>query len=261
MRQIFFIFLVVIWLAPLCWAEEQIPLKEQKARDSYSLGYDFGNNLKRQGVDVNPDVLLSAVREGLEGKKPALSPEEIRDTLLQLRKKLMVLQDRRYRELSTKNLEEGRAFLEANKTKEGIHTLPSGLQYKVLREGEGPIPKATDTVTINYRGTLIDGKEFDSSYVRGKPLTAHVFGVIDGWTEALQLMKVGSKWQLFIPPDLAYGDRQYNRIQPNSTLIFEIELLSIGDRSDSEATEMPAAEEPASNLPHEDNNPNTSSGQ
>jgi FKBP-type peptidyl-prolyl cis-trans isomerase FklB len=249
MRQIFFIFLVVIWLAPLCWAEEQIPLKEQKARDSYSLGYDFGNNLKRQGVDVNPDVLLSAVREGLEGKKPALSPEEIRDTLLQLRKKLMVLQDRRYRELSTKNLEEGRAFLEANKIKEGVRTLPSGLQYKVLREGEGPIPKATNTVTINYRGTLIDGKEFDSSYAHGKPLTAHVFGVIDGWTEALQLMKVGSKWQIFVPPDLAYGDRQYNLIQPNSTLIFELELISIENSSASEKSE------PASTTEEPDINP------
>jgi FKBP-type peptidyl-prolyl cis-trans isomerase FklB len=249
MRQIFLIFLVVTLLAPLCRAEEKTPLNEQKAKESYSLGYDFGDNLKRQGIEIDVDVLISAVTDGLEGKKPALNPEEIRDTLLQLRKKLMVLQDRRYRELAAKNLKEGRAFLEANKTKEGVHTLPSGLQYKVLREGDGPIPKATDTVTINYRGTLTDGKEFDSSYVRGKPMTVHVFGVIDGWTEALQLMKVGSKWQLFIPPDLAYGDRQYNRIQPNSTLIFEIELLSIAseaiepDDEGSDGSPMPKSDE------------------
>jgi FKBP-type peptidyl-prolyl cis-trans isomerase FklB len=237
MRQLFLILLGVTLLVQLCRAEEQVPLKEQKAKDSYSLGYEFGNNLKRQGTEVDVDVLISAIKDGLDGKKPVLSPDDVRDTLIQLRKKLMVLQDRRHRELSAKNMEEGKAFLEANKTKEGVHTLPSGLQYKVLREGEGAIPKATDSVTVNYRGTLVDGEEFDSSYVRGKPITVHVFGVIDGWTEALQLMKVGSKWQLFIPPDLAYGDRQYNRIQPNSTLIFEIELLSIRERPTYGATE------------------------
>jgi FKBP-type peptidyl-prolyl cis-trans isomerase FklB len=233
MRQISLILFAIFLLVSFCRAEEKIPLQDQKARDSYSLGYDFGGNLKRQGVEIDMDVLLLAVREGLEGKTPAMSTEEIRDTILQLRKKLIILQDKRYRELASKNLAEGNAFLEANKTKEGVQTLPSGLQYKVLREGEGPIPKATDTVTINYRGILIDGTEFDSSYARGKPITTHVYGVIDGWTEALQLMKVGSKWQLFVPPDLAYGDHQYNRIPPNSTLIFELELINIAP----EATE------------------------
>jgi FKBP-type peptidyl-prolyl cis-trans isomerase FklB len=227
MRQISLIFFAIILLCSFCRAEEKIPLQDQKTRDSYSLGYDFGGNLKRQGVEIDVDVLLSAVREGLEGKTPAMSSEEIRDTILQLRRKLIILQDKRYRELAAKNLEEGKAFLEANKAKEGVRILPSGLQYKVLQEGDGPIPKVTDTVTINYRGTLIDGKEFDSSYALGKPMTTHVFGVIDGWTEALQLMKVGSKWQIFVPPDLAYGDRQYNRIPPNSTLIFELELINI----------------------------------
>jgi len=259
MRQILFIFLVVTLLAPLCRAEEQLSLKEQKAKDSYSLGYEFGDNLKRQGAEIDIGVLISAIKDALDGKKPVLSPEEIRDTLMQVRKKSTVLQDRRYRELSAKNLNEGKAFLDENKTKEGVHILPSGLQYKVLREGEGPTPKATDIVTFHYRGTMIDGKEFDSSYARGKPSTVHVFGVIEGWTEALQLMKVGSKWQIFVPPDLAYGDRQYNRIQPNSALIFELELLSIGDSSDSKAIEPPAAGEPADNLPHEDNGRNPAS--
>jgi FKBP-type peptidyl-prolyl cis-trans isomerase FklB len=238
MRQIFFVFLVVTLLAPLCRAEEQLPLKEQKVKDSYSLGYEFGDNLKRQGAEIDLEVLISAIKDGLDGKKPVLSPEEIRDTLIQVRKKLMVLQDRRYRELSAKNIEEGKAFLEANKTKEGVHILPSGLQYKVLRDGEGPTPKATDIVTFHYRGTMIDGNEFDSSYARGKPSTVHVFGVIEGWTEALQLMKVGSKWQIFVPPALAYGDRQFGHIPPNSTLIFEIELLSIGESQTPGASEL-----------------------
>ncbi|OGW40785.1 MAG: hypothetical protein A2Y97_03810 [Nitrospirae bacterium RBG_13_39_12] len=259
MRRTFLIILGVTLLLSVCWAEEQVPPQEQKARDSYSLGYDFGNNLKRQGVDVDPDVLLSAVREGLEGKKPALSPEEIRDTLLQLRKNLMVLQDRRFRELAAKNMEQGKAFLEANKAKEGVKVLPSGLQYKVMKEGEGPIPKATDSVTLHYRGTLIDGKEFDSSYSRGEPATLNLVGVIKGWQEALQLMKTGSKWQIFVPADLAYGQRQFGRIPPNSALIFELELLSIGDSSDSKAIETPAAGEPADNLPHEDNGRNPAS--
>ncbi len=229
MRRLFAIFLGVTLILPFCWAEGQVPPGDLKAKESYSLGYEFGGNLKRQGVEIDVNVLLSAVREGLEGRKSALSPEEIRDILVQLRKKLMVLQDKRFREHAGKNLEEGKAFLEANKTREGVKTLTSGLQYKVLQEGNGPFPKPTDSVTLHYHGTLIDGKEFDSSYRRGEPATLNLDGVIKGWNEALQLMKQGSKWEIFVPTDLAYGRRQFGRIPPNSTLIFEVELLSIGD--------------------------------
>jgi FKBP-type peptidyl-prolyl cis-trans isomerase FklB len=139
----------------------------------------------------------------------------------------MAARQKEMQELADKNLSEGKAFLEANRKKEGVKTLSSGLQYKVLAEGSGKTPKATDEVTVNYRGTLIDGTEFDSSYGRGKPLTVKVNGVIRGWSEALQLMKAGSRWQLFIPPDLAYGERVMGRIPPNSTLIFEVELISV----------------------------------
>lgn len=213
------------------WAEEPI-LKDQKTRDSYSLGYEFGENLRNQGLDMNVDTLLTAVREALEGKKPALTPEEIRDTMQQLRKKMLTKQEQRTRESAIKTAEEGRAFLTANKLKEGVTTLPSGLQYKVLRDGNGPSPQATDAVKVHYRGTLVNGAEFDSSYRRDEPTTVNVNGVIRGWTEALQMMKTGSKWQLFVPAELAYGKRQFGRIPPNSMLIFEVELLSIEHKSD-----------------------------
>ena len=129
--------------------------------------------------------------------------------------------------MAAKNLEDSKKFLAENQKKEGIKTLPSGLQYKVIAEGSGKMPKPTDDVTLHYRGTLIDGTEFDSSYQRGEPATFKVDGIIKGWTEALQLMKEGSKWQLFIPPELGYGNRSMSRIPPNSTLIFEVELISV----------------------------------
>ncbi len=227
MGRLFGIFLGVTLLCSICWAGEEVSPGNQKTKDSYSLGYEFGGGLKRQGVEIDVEVLLSAVREGLEGRKPAFSPEDIRNTLLQLRRNLMVLQDKRFREFSARNLEEGKAFLEANKTKEGVKTLPSGLQYRALQEGSGPIPNEMDSVTLHYRGKLIDGTEFDSSYARGEPVNLSLVGVIKGWKEALSLMKAGSKWEIFVPSDLAYGKRQSLRIPPNSTLIFEIDLLSI----------------------------------
>ena len=222
MKYFLIILLGIGSIFSVCHAEEKLELKDQKAKDSYGLGYDFGANLKRQGVEIDVDVLFSAVRDALEGKKPVLSSEEIRDTLLQLRKRVIVLQDRRFRERAAENLEEGKAFLALNKTKEGVKTLPSGLQYKVLAEGSGKTPKETDNVTVNYRGTLIDGTEFDGSYKRDKPETFRVNGVIPGWTEALQLMKVGTKAELAIPPELAYGS---NGPLANQVLLFDVELL------------------------------------
>jgi FKBP-type peptidyl-prolyl cis-trans isomerase FklB len=228
MKQLLSVFIVsVTFMLPFCQAQEQVLLKEQKAKDSYSLGYDFGANLKRQGVEVDPSVLLSAIRDGLESKMPALDSKEIGDNLLQMRKKLMIRQDQRYREFAARNLEEGKAFLEANKMKEGINVLHSGLQYKILKNGTGRTPKPSDSVTVHYRGNLIDGKEFDSSYDRGKPTILSLGGMMKGWQEALTRMQTGSKWQIFVPSDLAYGKRQSSRIPPNSALVFEIELLDI----------------------------------
>jgi len=209
-------------------AEEKPVLKEQKDKISYSIGMNIGNNLKKQAIDVNPDALVSGIKDALSGGKALMTEQEVNDTLMAFQKEMASKQTERLKELGEKNKKEGEAFLAENKKKEGVITLPSGLQYKVIKEGTGETPKLTDTVTTNYRGTLIDGTEFDNSYRREQPATFPVKGVIAGWTEALQLMKVGSKWQLFTPSNLAYGERGAGRdIGPNTTLIFEVELLSI----------------------------------
>ena len=209
-------------------AEEKLVLKEQKDKISYSIGMNIGNNLKKQAIDVNPDALVSGIKDALSGGKALMTEQEVNDTLMAFQKEMASKQSERLKELGEKNKKEGEAFLAENKKKEGVITLPSGLQYKVIKEGTGETPKLTDTVTTNYRGTLIDGTEFDSSYRREQPATFPVKGVIAGWTEALQLMKVGSKWQLFTPSNLAYGERGAGRdIGPNATLIFDVELLSI----------------------------------
>ncbi len=227
--RISIIILSIFLLFSVCRADEQQQPDNVKFRESYSLGYEFGASVKRQEIEVDIDVLLSAARDALEGRKPALSAEEIRDALKDLRRKVTVAQQLRQQKRVAKNLEEGKAFLEANKTKEGVKTLPSGLQYMVLLEGSGPIPKATDMVKVHYRGTLINGTEFDSSYSHGEPMIIHADGMMRGWTEALQLMKVGSKWKIFVPTELAYAERPFGRIPPNSALIFEIELLDAGE--------------------------------
>ena len=214
-------------LLSFCTPEKKMELKNDKAKESYSVGYQFGQNLKKMEADLDAEVLAAAIRDGLSGKESRLSDEEMRAALTNLREKTVAAMQASMKEQAQKNLTEGEKFLAENKTKEGVKTTDSGLQYKVLEEGEGPSPKAGDTVTVHYRGTLVDGTEFDSSYQRGEPATFPLKGVIPGWTEALQLMKKGSKWVLFIPSDLAYGERGAgNRIPPNSTLIFEVELIS-----------------------------------
>lgn len=229
MGRVSIIVLGIFLLFSVCRADER-PLHDNvKYRESYSLGYEFGASVKRQEIEVDVDVLLSAAREALEGRKPSLGPEEIRDALKDLRRKVIVAQELHNRDRAAKNLEKGRAFLETNRTKEGIKTLPSGVQYMILSEGSGPMPKATDMVKVHYRGTFIDGTEFDSSYSHGEPMIIHANGMMRGWTEALQLMKVGSKWKIFVPTELAYAERQFGRIPPNSALIFEIELLAAGE--------------------------------
>ena len=188
----------------------------------------MGTNLHRQSVDVDPAILMQGLKDGMAGNKPLLTDEEARAVLMQLQEEMRKKQAAQAQQAGQTNKTEGEAFLAANQTKEGVVTLPSGLQYKILKQGTGPKPSASDSVVCNYRGTLINGTEFDSSYKRGEPATFPVGQVIKGWTEALQLMPVGSKWQLFIPSGLAYGEHGAGAdIGPNSTLIFEVELLSI----------------------------------
>jgi FKBP-type peptidyl-prolyl cis-trans isomerase FklB len=228
MKYFLITLLSVAFLFSVCYADEKLDLKDQKDKESYSLGYQFGQNLKSQGVHINLDIYTSGIRDALGGKASLMSQEEIRATIGELQKRVMAARQKELKEEAEKNLAESKAFLEENKEKDGIKTLPSGLQYKILTEGSGKTPKATDTVTVHYRGTLISGTEFDNSYKRGQPVTFQVNGVIRGWNEALQLMKGGSKWQLFIPPELAYGERAAGpQIPPNSTLIFEVELISV----------------------------------
>jgi FKBP-type peptidyl-prolyl cis-trans isomerase FklB len=210
------------------YGEETSPLKTQKDKVSYSIGTDIGNNLKKQSIDIDPDIVAKGVKDAYTGGKPLMSESEIRETMEAFRKEMMAKLQERQKTLSEKNKKEGEAFLAENAKKEGVKTLPSGLQYKVITEGTGKTPQATDTVSVNYKGTLIDGTEFDSSYRRGQPATFPVKGVIPGWTEALQLMKEGAKWQLFIPSKLGYGEvGAGSQIGPNATLIFEVELISI----------------------------------
>ena len=228
----------------------------QKDKVSYALGMNIasslGANLKRQGVEINTDVLVQALKDGLSGGKTKMTEEEARATLMQLQAELQSKQEEKMKLATENNKKEGDAFLAANKTKPGVVTLPSGLQYKIVKAGTGPKPAATDTVVCNYRGTLIDGKEFDSSYKRGEPATFPVSGVIKGWTEALQLMPVGSKWELYIPPDLAYGARGAGAdIGPNATLLFEVELLSIQGKEAPQGQPQPSASPSPSPTPAE----------
>jgi FKBP-type peptidyl-prolyl cis-trans isomerase FklB len=220
--------IATISLASICLAQDNPQLKDQKDKASYSIGYDIGSTFKKQNIDLNMDALMSGMKEGLAGKEGMLSKEEREKTLEAFQKEMMEKQVAASKEAATKNAAEGEKFLAENKNKEGVKTTASGLQYKVLKEGSGPSPKETDTVVTNYKGTLLDGTEFDSSYKRNEPATFPVNRVIKGWTEALQLMKPGAKYQLFIPAALAYGERGAGRdIGPNSTLIFEVELVSI----------------------------------
>jgi FKBP-type peptidyl-prolyl cis-trans isomerase len=225
-----------------------LTLKTPKEKASYALGMKIGGDLRRQGVSesLDPAIAARGLKDALAGTKPLLTEDEERALLTQLQNEVRDKQQAKAHETGTAARKEGEAFLAANKNKEGVVTLPSGMQYKILTAGTGPKPTPSDKVTCNYRGTLINGKEFDSSYKRGEPASFPVNGVIKGWTEALQLMPVGSKWQLFIPPDMAYGDRGAGSdIGPGETLIFEVELLSIGDQKNPAGDQKnPAADQP-----------------
>ena len=221
----------ILFLVSQVSAEENLVLKNQKDKVSYIIGMEMGKNFKQQSIDIDPDILTRGIKDVFSGGKPLLTEEEVQEMMVTFQKEMMAKQEELAKKLGEKNKKEGEAFLAENKKKEGVKTLPSGLQYKVVKAGTGKKPKLTDTVTTHYRGTLIDGTEFDSSYRRGQPVSFPVAGVIPGWTEALQLMEEGAKWQLFIPPNLAYGERGGGRdIGPNATLIFEIELISIQEK-------------------------------
>ncbi len=206
----------------------QPELKTDKEKGSYAVGLNIGNSVKQQAVEIDLPSLLRGIKDAATGAKPALTDAEIEAALKTMQAQANQKRDAELQKLGEANMKEGEAFLAANKAKDGVVALPSGLQYKILTAGTGAKPAASDTVVCNYRGTFINGTEFDSSYKRGKPAEFPVGGVIKGWTEALQLMPVGSKWQLFIPSDLAYGSRGAGgAIGPNQTLVFEVELMSI----------------------------------
>jgi FKBP-type peptidyl-prolyl cis-trans isomerase FklB len=213
-------------------AQDSAILKTQRDKVSYSMGLDIGRMLKMQNVDVDLELVTRGFKDAYTGNQSLLTDEEMQEVLTNFKKEFIAKQQELAKQQGEKNKKEGEIFLETNKKKEGVQTLPSGLQYKVLKAGAGKKPTATDTVTVHYRGTLIDGKEFDSSYRRGKPATFPVNGVIPGWTEALPLMEEGAKWELFIPSNLAYGERSAGGdIGPNATLIFEVELISIEQKN------------------------------
>jgi FKBP-type peptidyl-prolyl cis-trans isomerase len=204
-----------------------LTLKTDKDKLSYAVGMNIGRSIHSQSMEIDPAILLRGLKDEMAGKT-VMTDMEAHNTLMQAQQEAKKKADETRQASMEPNKKAGDAFLAANKTKEGVVTLPSGLQYKILKEGTGPKPTPADSVVCNYRGTLIDGKEFDSSYKRGQPATFPVGQVIKGWTEALQLMPVGSKWELFVPPDLAYGDRGAGPdIGPGATLIFEVELISI----------------------------------
>ena len=206
---------------------KNVSLKNDEDKFSYIIGQNIGNGLKNQGLTVDPDILAYAIKDVMKGQPSKVTPQEMQQIMGKMQAKMMEKQMGAAKE----NKSKADKFLAENKSKSGIQTTKSGLEYQILQEGKGPSPKVTDVVKVQYRGTLLDGSEFDSSYKRGTPAEFPVGGVIKGWTEALQLMKVGSKWKLWIPPDIAYGESGRPGIPPNSLLTFEVELVSISPPS------------------------------
>ncbi len=259
------IYLALLALTSTGFAQGTTDLKTEKDKVSYSIGLDIGSTFKKQDMDINLDVLMAGLKDAVDGKKPAMTDDEVKATMAAYSKSMMEKQATKAKEESGKNKAVGEKFLAENKTKEGVKVLPVkvpaepgdaaagekektvDLQYKVLKEGSGASPKETDTVVVQYKGTLIDGKEFDSSYKRNEPATFPVNRVIKGWTEGLQLMKPGAKYQFFIPSELGYGERGAGQdIGPNETLIFEVELVSIkAPEAAAPAPGMPPAGKPA----------------
>jgi FKBP-type peptidyl-prolyl cis-trans isomerase len=236
--------------APAAGAQQTAPaatpnipgLPTKKDQVSYAIGMNVGKGLHRESIDVDPNVILQGLKDAMSGAKPMMTDEQAQQTLTQLQSEVREQEEVKRKQQAVTNQQAGEKFLAENKTKPGVIALPSGLQYKIIKQGTGPKPTITDVVTCNYKGTLIDGKEFDSSYKRGEPATFPVRGVIKGWTEALQLMPVGSKFELYLPPDLAYGEHGAGAdIGPNETLVFEVELLSIKPAESGQPSGEPTA--------------------
>jgi FKBP-type peptidyl-prolyl cis-trans isomerase FklB len=225
MKKFIFGTVVSLGLASVVMAEGTNLLSDEKSRVSYAIGMMLGHNWQQQGLDVDPEIAASAIKAIQSGGTTLLTQEEMQQTLTSFQQEFRAKQQQKRAAEGVKNKADGDAFLAANKKNSGVQSLPDGLQYMVITKGSGAMPAPTYTVTVNYRGTLIDGTEFDSSYKRGQPAQFPVGGVIRGWTEALEKMPVGSKWKLFIPSELAYGEQGRPSIPPNSVLIFEVELL------------------------------------
>jgi len=222
------LFLVVAFLVATCYAAYGQALKTDKEKASYAVGAQMGAEMRHYRMDLDPDVVAKGFKDAYSGGQLLLNESQLAEIMNGVSKTMASRSAQVMKEDEERNKQEGEAFLAQNAKKQGVITLASGLQYKILKAGTGPTPRLTDTVVVNYRGTFIDGSEFDSSYRRGEPAVFRVNAVIKGWTEALQMMHVGAKWELYIPPRLAYGERGAPpAIEPNSTLIFEVELLAI----------------------------------
>ena len=220
-------FALVVIFVVTGFAQKKKPVS-QKEKVSYSIGVNIGKNMQMQEIEIDQSQLIQGLKDGLSNAKTALTDKEMEETMKSFQEVMMNKMNAKQKVEGEKNMKVGQVFLAENKKKEGVVTLPSGLQYKIITQGNGPKPSLNQTVRCHYRGTLVDGREFDSSYERGEPTEFPVSGVIKGWTEALQLMPTGSKWQLFIPSDLAYGPNgACQTIGPNATLIFDIELIAI----------------------------------
>jgi FKBP-type peptidyl-prolyl cis-trans isomerase FklB len=213
----------LLFFAPSLYAADAVTLKTPKEKLSYIIGVQTANDLKRQSIDVDPALVSKGLQDAMLGNKLLISDQEAKDFIAAYQKE----RAEERKKLGERNKQEGTVFLAENKKKEGVKILPSGLQYKIIKEGTGKTPMASDTVVTQYKGTFINGTEFASSYQRNEPATFPVKGVMPGWTQALQMMKEGSKWQLFVPPELAYGEQGAGPIGPNATLIFEVELVAV----------------------------------
>lgn len=213
-------------------------LDSESAKVSYGLGMDIGNKLKSQEFEIDPTLVAQGLKDAMSDGEPRMSSEEVQQTLQAFQQRMAQEQQQQQQQSAAENAEVGEAFLAENKAEEGVETTQSGLQYKVIEPGDGPQPDADDVVTVHYTGKLVNGTVFDSSHDRGKPATFPVDGVIPGWTEALQMMQEGAQWEVVLPADLAYGEQQAGpQIGPNSTLIFEVELLEV-EKQDANATEQ-----------------------
>lgn len=207
-----------------CLAESKLTLESENEKINYSVGYQIGGDFKRQGVEMDEQAIVKGIRDALSSTQPLMTAEDMKTTLINLKKKILADQQEKRDRQKKQYRDEGQLFLAENAEKSGVKSLPSGLQYKIINTGSGKTPTPDDTVTVHYRGTLIDGTEFDSSLRKNQPASFRVDGVIPGWTEALQLMQEGDKWQLFIPPKLAYGEKGP---LADRTLIFEIDLIGV----------------------------------